>query len=183
MRLAGALLMIWIALGVPAFAQQAPAVGLRVGSHPTYGRVVMDWPEAVTYRAEESGNRLILRFDAPARYDLSGALRLPKNVESLSAIDGGIALQAPPGTRFRHYRLGNRVVIDVLDGTEAGLYLLDGNPGWSFWQIACALNQAMASGLEVRESKDFRWNNRMVDKNMPISAITAVLDHPTPAER
>ena len=120
MRFAGALLMIWIALGVPAFAQQAPAVGLRVGSHPTYGRVVMAWPEAVTYRAEESGNRLILRFDAPARYDLSGALRLPKNVESLSAIDGGIALQAPPGTRFRHYRLGNRVVIDVLDGAEAG---------------------------------------------------------------
>lgn len=120
MRLAGAVLLTWIALGVPAFGQQAPAVGLRVGSHPTYGRVVMDWPEAVTYRAEESGNRLILRFDAPARYDLSGALRLPKNVQSLSAIDGGIALQAPPGTRFRHYRLGNRVVIDVLDGAEAG---------------------------------------------------------------
>ena len=120
MRLAGALLMIWIAFGVPAFGQQAPAVGLRVGSHPTYGRVVMDWPEAVTYRAEESGNRLILRFDAPALYDLSGALRLPKNVESLSAIDGGIVLQAPAGTRFRHYRLGNRVVIDVLDGAEAG---------------------------------------------------------------
>ena len=119
MRFAGALLLTWIAFGVPAFGQQAPAVGLRVGSHPTYGRVVMDWPEAVTYRAEESGNRLILRFDAPALYDLSGALRLPKNVQSLSAIDGGIVLQAPPGTRFRHYRLGNRVVIDVLDGVEA----------------------------------------------------------------
>ena len=120
MRLAGALLMIWIALGVPAFAQQAPAVGLRVGSHPTYGRVVMDWPEAVTYRAEESGNRLVLRFDAPARYDLSGALRMPKNVESISAYDDGILLQARPGTRFRHYRIGNRVVIDVLDGADAG---------------------------------------------------------------
>ena len=119
MRLAGFLLLFWIALGVPAFGQQGPAVGFRVGSHPTYGRVVMDWPEAVVYRAEEAGNRLILRFDTPARFDLSGALRLPKNVESLSAIDGGIALQAPPGTRFRHYRLGNRVVIDVLDGAEA----------------------------------------------------------------
>ena len=119
MRLAGALLLIWIAFSVPAFAQQAPVVGLRVGSHPTYGRVVMDWPEPVTYRAEEAGNRLVLRFDAPARYDLTGALRLPKNIESLSAIDGGIVLQASPGTRFRHYRLGNRVVIDVLDGAEA----------------------------------------------------------------
>ncbi len=118
MRLAGVLLLLWFAFGVPALAQQAPTVGFRVGNHPTYGRVVMDWPEAVTYRAEEAGNRLTLRFDAPARYDLSGALRLPKNVESLSAIDGGIVLQAPPGTRFRHYRLGNRVVIDVLDGAE-----------------------------------------------------------------
>lgn len=119
MRLVGALLLIWFAFSAPAFAQQAPTVGVRVGSHPTYGRVVMDWPDAVTYRAEETGNRLILRFDAPARYDLTGALRLPKNVESLSAIDGGILLQAPPGTRFRHYRLGNRVVIDVLDGADA----------------------------------------------------------------
>jgi len=120
MRLVGVLLLIWFALGVPAMAQQAPTVGFRVGTHPTYGRVVMDWPEPVTYRAEEAGNRLILRFDTPARYDLTGALRLPKNVESISAIDGGIVLQAPPGTRFRHYRLGNRVVIDVLDGAEAG---------------------------------------------------------------
>ncbi|MFO0185671.1 MAG: hypothetical protein ACK55J_03425, partial [Alphaproteobacteria bacterium] len=119
MRLAGALLLIWFALGVPAMAQQAPTVGFRVGTHPTYGRVVMDWPEPVTYRAEESGNRLILRFDTPARFDLSGALRLPRNVESLSAIDGGIIVQAPAGTRFRHSRLGNRVVIDVLDGAEA----------------------------------------------------------------
>jgi len=119
MRLAGVLLFFWMAFGIPAYAQQAPAVSLRVGNHPTYGRVVMDWPEATTYRAEESGNRLILRFDSPARFDLSAALRLPKNVESLSAVEGGIALQAPPGTRFRHYRLGNRVVIDVLDGDDA----------------------------------------------------------------
>ena len=119
MRLVVALLALWFALGVPAVAQQAPTVGFRVGSHPTYGRVVMDWPEPVTYRAEVAGNRLILRFDAPARFDLSGALRLPKNVESLSAIDGGIMLQAPPGTQIRHFMLGNRVVIDVLDGAEA----------------------------------------------------------------
>ncbi|MCA3273716.1 MAG: hypothetical protein ING12_17180 [Roseomonas sp.] len=120
MRLAGVLLLIWFALGVPAMAQQAPMVGFRIGTHPSYGRVVMDWPEPVTYRAEESGNRLILRFDTPAGFDLTGALRLPRNIESLSAIDGGIMLQAPPGTQFRHFRLGNRVVIDVLDGAESG---------------------------------------------------------------
>ena len=74
MRFVGALLLIWFAFSVPALAQQAPTVGVRVGNHPTYGRVVMDWPDPVTYRAEETGNRLILRFDAPARYDLPGAI-------------------------------------------------------------------------------------------------------------
>lgn len=120
MRLAGALLLIWISLGVPGLAQQAPVVGLRVGSHPSYGRVVMDWPDPVSYRAEEQGNRLILRFDTPARLDLSGALRLPKNIESLSVIEGGLSVQAAPGARFRHFRLGNRLVIDVLDGGASG---------------------------------------------------------------
>jgi len=119
MRLVGVLLLIWIALGVPGMAQQAPTVGFRVGTHPTYGRVVMDWPEAVVYRAEVSGNRLTLRFDTPARFDLSGALRLPKNIESLSAIEGGIVLQAAPGAQLRHFRIGNRVVIDALDGAES----------------------------------------------------------------
>ncbi len=119
MRLAAFLLLICFSLGAPAFGQQAPLVGIRVGNHPTYGRVVLDWPNPVTYRAEEAGDRLVLRFEAPARFDLSAALRLPKNVLSISAIESGVALQAPPGTRFRHYRLGNRVVIDVLDGNEA----------------------------------------------------------------
>jgi len=71
-----------------------------------------------------------------------------------------------------------RALAGVLDGFGAGLYLLDGNPGWSFWQITCALNQAMGAGWEVRESQDFRWNNRMVDKNLSIAAITAVFDQP-----
>ena len=60
-----------------------------------------------------------------------------------------------------------RALAGVLNGSAAGLYLLDGNPGWSFWQIALALNRAMDSGWEVRESRDFRWNNRMTDKNLP----------------
>ena len=119
MRLAAFLLLICVSLGAPAFGQQAPLVGIRVGNHPTYGRVVLDWPNPVTYRAEEAGDRLVLRFEAPARFDLSAALRLPKNVLSISAIESGVALQAPLGTRFRHYRLGNRVVIDVLDGNQA----------------------------------------------------------------
>jgi len=63
----------------------------------------------------------------------------------------------------------------VLDWPTAGLHLLDGNPGWSFWQISDALNRTMAAGWEVREGKDFLWNNRMEDKNLQCRLITEVL--------
>ena len=59
-----------------------------------------------------------------------------------------------------------RALAGALEGAKAGLYLLDGNPGWSFWQIAGALNRAMRGGWEVRECQDFRWNNRMVDPRL-----------------
>jgi dTDP-4-dehydrorhamnose reductase len=69
----------------------------------------------------------------------------------------------------------SRALARALETSMPGLYLLDGNPGWSFWQIARALDEAMGAGWEVRESKDFRWNNRMVDNNLTIPAIAAVL--------
>ena len=63
-----------------------------------------------------------------------------------------------------------RVLAEVLE-RPAGLYLLDGNPGWSFWQIARALNQAMGAGWEVRASEDFRWDNRMMDNILSSVAL------------
>jgi dTDP-4-dehydrorhamnose reductase len=59
-----------------------------------------------------------------------------------------------------------RALAGALEGAPAGLYLLDGNPGWNFWQIAEALNRTTRSGWEVRECQDFRWNNRMVDPRL-----------------
>ena len=54
----------------------------------------------------------------------------------------------------------------TLETFPPGLYLLDGNPGWSFWQVACALNRRMGAGWEVRASEAFRWNNRMLDPSV-----------------
>jgi dTDP-4-dehydrorhamnose reductase len=59
-----------------------------------------------------------------------------------------------------------RGLADVL-ALSQGLFLLDGNPGWNFWQITCALNQAMGVGWDVRETEDFVWNNRMIDSKLP----------------
>ena len=59
-----------------------------------------------------------------------------------------------------------RALAGALEGVKAGLYLLDGNPGWSFWQIACALNRAMGANWEIRPTSDFQWNNRLIDKRL-----------------
>ena len=68
-----------------------------------------------------------------------------------------------------------RALAGALDGAPAGLYLLDGNPGWSFWQIAVALDRAMQAGWEVRENRDFRWNNHMVDKRLGMVSVADLL--------
>ncbi len=68
-----------------------------------------------------------------------------------------------------------RALAGVLENSAPGIYLLDGNTGWSFWQIARALNQAMGAGWDVRESEDFRWNNRMIDDRLPSVPLTSRL--------
>lgn len=63
-----------------------------------------------------------------------------------------------------------RALAGALENSAPGLYLLDGNPGWSFWQIASTLNGAPGVNWEIRPSTDFRWNNRMVDDRLePVS--------------
>lgn len=64
-----------------------------------------------------------------------------------------------------------RGLAGALDQAAPGLYLLDGNPGWSFWQIAAALNRAMGENWEIRPTRDFQWNNRLIDNWLSVVSI------------
>ncbi|NJL92843.1 MAG: sugar nucleotide-binding protein [Anaerolineae bacterium] len=44
-----------------------------------------------------------------------------------------------------------------------GLYLVDSNAGWTFYQIVEALNQALGADWVVQPSNDFIYDQRMVD--------------------
>ena len=68
-----------------------------------------------------------------------------------------------------------RALAGVLNGSAAGLYLLDGNPGWSFWRIAVALNRAMAANWEIRPTGDCHWNNRLIDNRLASLGISEKL--------
>ncbi len=114
MRLRARILAALLLLAVPAAAQDAPRVPLRAGTHADYGRLVFDWPARVGYRVEEAEGRILLRFDAPGAIDLSG-LRPPRNVLGVDQMEDAVAVRPAPGARLRHFRLGNRVVVDLLD--------------------------------------------------------------------
>ncbi len=68
-----------------------------------------------------------------------------------------------------------RALADALEGVPAGLYHLDGNPGWSMHRIACALNRAMGSPWRVRTTEDLRMNTMVRDERMPNVSIAARL--------
>lgn len=100
-----------------AAATAAPQVGVRVGNHPGYGRVVFDWPTQTSYQAESTGDGLVLRFAQPARVAVGGVGMYPRNVTGLSAEGDAIRIEARPGVRFRHFHHGPKLVVDILDAT------------------------------------------------------------------
>lgn len=96
-----------------AAGQEVPRVGIRGGDHPTYGRIVFDWPRQVGYRLERQGDRMVLHFDAPASFDLGVARRLPRNFRALEAEASSVTVTLAEGVTPRVFRLGTRVVVDA----------------------------------------------------------------------
>ncbi|WP_149535823.1 hypothetical protein [Siccirubricoccus phaeus] len=112
--LLGALLLLW---PCPAPAQDRVAV--RVGDHPTHGRLVFDWPAPPAFTAEQQGENLLLRFPAGAALDLAGARRPPRNMRGVTQEEGVVVVALKPGVRARVFRIGNRLVVDALNPQAA----------------------------------------------------------------
>jgi len=93
-------------------------LNLRVGEHPGFSRLVFDWQMQVGYRVDRAPGRVTVRFEAPARLDLSHFLvhRLQR-VSSVDPFEGEtsltVVLDTTAGAEIRHFRDSNRVVIDV----------------------------------------------------------------------
>src|SRR5690606_8672146 len=92
-----------------------PQVRVRTGVHRGYTRYVFDWPELVDYGTAATDDRLLLRFGAPARLDLSQAGRHAKALRVETMPDGraAVSFAVPRGGEAKHFRLGNRIVVDL----------------------------------------------------------------------
>ena len=91
-------------------------VPVRTGEHPGFGRVVFDLPAGATWTLDRSGDRLTVRFSGAD--PLPGA-RPPRNVRALTAAAGTAELLLVPGAQVRSMRLGNLLVVDLLDPAGA----------------------------------------------------------------
>lgn len=106
--------------------QQAPAtaavpsVPVRSGVHPTYTRLVFDWPANTPYTLDQSGQDVTIRFPVVAQANLAALLRArPSRVEGISQSTEGGALtlrfRIPAGAGVKDMRAGTRIVFDILD--------------------------------------------------------------------
>ncbi len=100
-----------------------PPLGLRVGEHPGFSRLVFDWPSEVAYRIEQRGDRVTIDFDATAELDVSKFEHNGlDNVYAITSETGEIGLRV---TLFltedwlvRHFRSGTFVAVDVVHDEE-----------------------------------------------------------------
>jgi hypothetical protein len=113
-RLRAALLAIAVAL--PAVAQEVPRVFVRPGIHEDFVRVAFNWPRRVAYTVNRDGDVVEIRFEQPGRLDIAALVRrLPRNIEAVEPVAGGLRLRLRPGAEIRHMVVGETVALDVLD--------------------------------------------------------------------
>ena len=97
---------------------ELPPVTVRLGEHAGFSRVVFDWPESVGYTVDPAGERVSIRFERRARFDLSAVDGSSPGIlaATASAADGGaetVTLAVPDGARITHFRDGPRVALDI----------------------------------------------------------------------
>src|SRR5690348_12604769 len=98
-----------------AWAQDAPAVPVRFGSHATYERLVFDFPANVPYQVEQNGQSLTLKFEQPASFDQGQlASGLSKVANSVSVAPDGagtrLSMTLAGGVKLKHFRSGSKLV-------------------------------------------------------------------------
>src|SRR5581483_4396247 len=97
------------------------SVPVRYGSHPTYERLVFDFPAQVGYRLDQQGNSATITFDQRASFDQAQlTAQLARVAGSVAVSQDGNAtvlkVQLADGVKLRHFRSGARVVLDFSRG-------------------------------------------------------------------
>lgn len=98
-----------------AFAQTP--IGVRVGEHDDYSRLVFDWDTPVNYAVQSNAGELIIKFESSAALKSTPPATSTANHISgfnvLSTDPLSVSVSFPAGAKARDFKAGNRVVVDV----------------------------------------------------------------------
>ncbi|MDA1098916.1 MAG: hypothetical protein O2967_08005 [Proteobacteria bacterium] len=91
---------------------------VRAGEHGKLSRLVFDWRRNVGYTVVLSEGGLSVAFARPAQFDLSELQKDPPRfilgAEAAMDRDGArVTVRTKVGVRFRHFRAGTKVVLDI----------------------------------------------------------------------
>ena len=98
-------------------ADDLAQLDVRVGRHPTFYRLVFDWPNRTEYALEGAQGAQTVAFGAPAKINATDvSRRLPEGVRIRQ--DGtdplNVVIETTPPRQLRHFRSGNKVVVDIM---------------------------------------------------------------------
>ena len=102
------------------------SVNVRTGTHTDYSRLVFDWTVPVPYTVSKTGTDTVdIVFQKAASMNANGvnSATAPgiRSVEKLSAEGENLKVRVriPDGADYRHFLVGDRVVLDVFGKTGA----------------------------------------------------------------
>lgn len=95
-----------------------PAIGVRIGEHGKFSRIVFDWEKRVPYTVTRSGDALQVTFDRPANIGVARLKTPPaKHIRAATADSDAsgsrVRLTVPADSRVEDMRVGPKVVLDV----------------------------------------------------------------------
>jgi hypothetical protein len=102
---------------VAAFADSKQDVPVHIGTHEGYGRVVFYLPPGTDYNLTQQGQHVVVHFAGDLTVGASQGV--PRNVVSITGGVHQAELVVAPGTALHNWRLGDLVVIDVMDHDTA----------------------------------------------------------------
>ena len=97
---------------------------VRVGRHPTFYRLVFDWPNRTEYELSGAQGSQTVAFASPARIDGAAiSRRLPEGVRIRQSATNplDVAIDTDPPRSLRHFRSGNKVVVDIMGAQRLSL--------------------------------------------------------------
>ncbi|HKX63678.1 MAG TPA: hypothetical protein VJM78_00095 [Rhizomicrobium sp.] len=143
----------------PVDIASLPEIKLRTGAYEKFTRLVFDWPKDVSYQVYPGAGKLTLRFNTPARVDVSALARFaPPWVKNASwRIDGTstvVEFDTDSDSGFHDFKDGSHVAIDILaPKTDGSAYAPPGTAKPTITKIDTAAKQAPKAGASAAQAQ------------------------------